>query len=80
MADLESELGALGLTARQFLDQVRPAKLFRGVWRGADILEALDRHKQAREAERRRLERPERRGRPRKVVEVAFEATPMPKV
>jgi hypothetical protein len=79
MADLESELGALGLTARQFLDVVRPPKLFRGVWRGSDILEALDRHKQEREAERRRLERPERRGRPRK-VEAEIEQLAMPKV
>jgi hypothetical protein len=79
MADLESELGALGLTARQFLDQVRLPKLFRGVWRGSDVLEALDRYGQEREASRRAVGEPRRRGRPCK-VEVEIEQIPMPKV
>ena len=74
LEDLERELGALGLSARQFLDQVKPPKLFRNVWRGADILEALTQYRRRREAARRIALRP-RKGRARKDE---IELIPMP--
>jgi len=78
LEDLEREMDALGLTVRQFLDQVRPPKLFRTVWRGADILEALDRYRDERDADRRALRLPRRSGRPRKADNAGVELIPLP--
>jgi len=75
--DLRREFEALGMDARTFLDEVHPPKLFRSVWRGADILTALDAYvksrqqeKEARQWERIRMDR---RGRPAKRPEAVVE-------
>jgi len=79
LQDIEAILSPDGLSARYLLDTVQPTKTFRNAWHGARINEALDRYERRREAERERLEHPNRRGRPRK-IEAEIEQLAMPKV
>jgi len=43
--DLARELGAGGLSVRQFLEKVRPPKKFRAAWLGSDLITALETYK-----------------------------------
>lgn len=52
--DLEAMLAEVGISVEQFLDRVRPAKLFKSCYYGADLIAAM-------ESAQRIQERPQKR-------------------